>query len=230
MRRALEQGGRQDLIGSSCDCLIPDQPPKAALDKRRAKANREVREQREGDHIRSEPRTAIGRIATARRVVHGNRLATAWQHCQPAVLAGAAFARRYPPSWRELREHPPVAHPGVAFWPHRCPPATFASGLEQRPDPHLRPQLLPEILVTRGGRRSRASTAWGLRYAISRPATCPSLSNTTSPPLSLPSLSLVCRPGQFRPTNHATRYDPHNRSQSIRGPVGVSPGLGIPAA
>ena len=55
VRRALEQGGRQDLIGSGCDCLIPDKPPKAALDKRRAKANREVREQREGDHIRSEP-------------------------------------------------------------------------------------------------------------------------------------------------------------------------------
>ncbi|HEY1600784.1 MAG TPA: YgiQ family radical SAM protein [Pirellulales bacterium] len=55
VRRALEQAGRQDLIGGGCDCLIPDTPPRAALDKRRAKANRDVREQREGDHIRGEP-------------------------------------------------------------------------------------------------------------------------------------------------------------------------------
>ena len=53
VRRALEQAGRQDLIGSGCDCLIPAQPPKAALDKRRRRANRQLSEQREGDHIRS---------------------------------------------------------------------------------------------------------------------------------------------------------------------------------
>ncbi|HEY4310227.1 MAG TPA: YgiQ family radical SAM protein [Pirellulales bacterium] len=55
VRKALEEAGRQDLIGSGCDCLIADRPPKEALDKRRVKANREVREQREGDHIRGEP-------------------------------------------------------------------------------------------------------------------------------------------------------------------------------
>jgi len=55
VRRALEEAGRQDLIGSGCDCLIPDRPPKAALDQRRARANREMREQREGDHIREQP-------------------------------------------------------------------------------------------------------------------------------------------------------------------------------
>ena len=32
VRRALEQAGRQDLIGNGCDCLIPATPPKAALD------------------------------------------------------------------------------------------------------------------------------------------------------------------------------------------------------
>ena len=53
VRRALEQAGRQDLIGSGCDCLIADQPPKAALDKRRKAANKQISEQREGDHIRS---------------------------------------------------------------------------------------------------------------------------------------------------------------------------------
>jgi uncharacterized radical SAM protein YgiQ len=53
VRRALEQAGRQDLIGSGCECLIPDRPPKAALDKRRKAANKQISEQREGDHVRS---------------------------------------------------------------------------------------------------------------------------------------------------------------------------------
>ena len=52
VRRALEQAGRQDLIGAGCDCLISDKPPKEALDRRRKRSNRELSEQREGDHIR----------------------------------------------------------------------------------------------------------------------------------------------------------------------------------
>jgi len=40
VRKALEQAGRQDLIGSGCDCLISDRPPKAALESRRSNANR----------------------------------------------------------------------------------------------------------------------------------------------------------------------------------------------
>lgn len=67
VRRALEEAGRQDLIGSGCDCLIPDRPPKAALDKRRVKANRELREQREGDHIRGEPGYRPHRKTSKRR-------------------------------------------------------------------------------------------------------------------------------------------------------------------
>ncbi len=55
VRRALEQAGRQDLIGSGCDCLIADHPPKAALDRRRKRANQDVTEQTGGDHIRSKP-------------------------------------------------------------------------------------------------------------------------------------------------------------------------------
>ncbi|MCA9008782.1 MAG: YgiQ family radical SAM protein [Planctomycetaceae bacterium] len=39
VRKALEQAGRQDLIGSGCDCLIPANPPREALEKRRADAN-----------------------------------------------------------------------------------------------------------------------------------------------------------------------------------------------
>jgi hypothetical protein len=55
VRRALEEAGRQDLIGSGCDCLIPDRPPREALDRRRREALREVREAVSGDHIRGGP-------------------------------------------------------------------------------------------------------------------------------------------------------------------------------
>jgi hypothetical protein len=39
VRKALEQAGRQDLIGSGCDCLIPARPPKEAIEARRRRAN-----------------------------------------------------------------------------------------------------------------------------------------------------------------------------------------------
>jgi uncharacterized radical SAM protein YgiQ len=39
VREALIQAGRQDLIGSGCDCLIPTQPPKEAIAARRRRAN-----------------------------------------------------------------------------------------------------------------------------------------------------------------------------------------------
>ncbi len=55
VRRALEQAGRQDLIGSGCDCLIGDRPPKEALDQRRKRANERFHDQTSGDHIRSKP-------------------------------------------------------------------------------------------------------------------------------------------------------------------------------
>jgi uncharacterized radical SAM protein YgiQ len=55
VRRALEQAGRRDLIGGGCDCLIPERPPKAALDRRRRRANRQLADQSEGDHIRGKP-------------------------------------------------------------------------------------------------------------------------------------------------------------------------------
>ena len=43
VRRALEQAGRQDLIGRGCDCLIPEKPPREALEARRLDANRRFR-------------------------------------------------------------------------------------------------------------------------------------------------------------------------------------------
>jgi uncharacterized radical SAM protein YgiQ len=58
VRRALEQAGRQDLIGSGCDCLIPDRPPPQALDHKRREATRAFTEGTSGDHIRSRPGAA----------------------------------------------------------------------------------------------------------------------------------------------------------------------------
>jgi uncharacterized radical SAM protein YgiQ len=43
VREALIQAGRQDLIGSGCDALIPAQPPKEALEARRKQANESAR-------------------------------------------------------------------------------------------------------------------------------------------------------------------------------------------
>jgi len=53
VRRALEQAGRRDLIGSGCDCLIPDRAPKEALDRKSREATRAFTEETSGDHIRS---------------------------------------------------------------------------------------------------------------------------------------------------------------------------------
>ena len=46
VREALIQTSRADLIGNGCDCLIPAQPPKEALEARRRQANAAV----QGDH------------------------------------------------------------------------------------------------------------------------------------------------------------------------------------
>ena len=60
VRRALEQAGRQDLIGSGCDCLIPERPPKEALDSRRREATRAFTEATSGDHIRGDRKPPAG--------------------------------------------------------------------------------------------------------------------------------------------------------------------------
>jgi uncharacterized protein DUF3362 len=39
VREAIIQAGRQDLIGSGCDCQIPAQPPKEAIEARRRRPN-----------------------------------------------------------------------------------------------------------------------------------------------------------------------------------------------
>src|SRR5262245_8706710 len=56
VREALLQTGRADLIGSCCDALIPANPPKEALEKRRKLANEAVR----GDHYHTVANPAKG--------------------------------------------------------------------------------------------------------------------------------------------------------------------------
>jgi Domain of unknown function (DUF3362) len=56
VRQALSAAGRSDLIGSGCDCLIPSQPHKAAIEARRRRANEAVR----GDHYHAVANPAKG--------------------------------------------------------------------------------------------------------------------------------------------------------------------------
>jgi hypothetical protein len=45
IRKALEEAGRTDLIGSGCNALILVQPPKEAVEARREQANQVTREE-----------------------------------------------------------------------------------------------------------------------------------------------------------------------------------------
>jgi len=56
VRKALEQAGRQDLIGSGCDCLIPTRAPKEALDTRRQDANDRFK----GDYVHAKEAGVAG--------------------------------------------------------------------------------------------------------------------------------------------------------------------------
>ncbi len=44
------QAGRQDLTGNGCDCLIPANPPKEAIEARRRAATRAVQGEEDDDH------------------------------------------------------------------------------------------------------------------------------------------------------------------------------------
>jgi uncharacterized radical SAM protein YgiQ len=59
VREALIEVGRQDLIGSGCDCLIPANPPKEALASRRRRANQAFRGS-DDDHYHTVANPAIG--------------------------------------------------------------------------------------------------------------------------------------------------------------------------
>jgi hypothetical protein len=70
VREALIQAGRQDLIGNGCDCLIPAQPPKEAIEARRRRANEAAR----GDHYHTVANPAKGEPAGERGLPnHGYR-------------------------------------------------------------------------------------------------------------------------------------------------------------
>jgi uncharacterized radical SAM protein YgiQ len=58
VREALLKAGRGDLIGNGCDCLIPSQPPKAALRARMEKANASLGE---GNYVHQIPNPESGR-------------------------------------------------------------------------------------------------------------------------------------------------------------------------
>jgi uncharacterized radical SAM protein YgiQ len=60
VREALIQAGRQDLIGSGCDCLIPANPPKEAMEARRRAANRAVNGGDDDDHYHTVANPAKG--------------------------------------------------------------------------------------------------------------------------------------------------------------------------
>ena len=56
VREALTQADRTDLIGQGCDCLIPAQPPREAIQARRRRANEAAR----GDHYHTVANPAKG--------------------------------------------------------------------------------------------------------------------------------------------------------------------------
>jgi uncharacterized radical SAM protein YgiQ len=51
VRAALLEAGRADLIGSGCDCLIPERPPKEAIERRRKEAGKQFR----GEYVHTIP-------------------------------------------------------------------------------------------------------------------------------------------------------------------------------
>jgi uncharacterized radical SAM protein YgiQ len=74
VREALIQAGRQDLIGNGCDCLIPTQPPKEAIEARRRRANQTVRgEEVVGDHYHTVANPSRGEKSGERGLNKGYR-------------------------------------------------------------------------------------------------------------------------------------------------------------
>jgi hypothetical protein len=51
VRKALLEAKRGDLIGDGCDCLIPSQPPKEAIERRRNDAGERFR----GEYVHKMP-------------------------------------------------------------------------------------------------------------------------------------------------------------------------------
>ena len=60
VRDALIEAKRTDLIGDGCDCLIPANPPKEALEARRRQANQAIRGDGDDDHYHTVANSAKG--------------------------------------------------------------------------------------------------------------------------------------------------------------------------
>ncbi len=60
VREALLKAGRSDLIGAGCDCLIPANPPKEAIEARRQRANHTARVDEDEDHYHTVANPATG--------------------------------------------------------------------------------------------------------------------------------------------------------------------------
>ena len=73
VREALIQAGRQDLIGSGCDCLIPANPPREALEARRRRANAAARGDTEDDHYHTPANPSKGEPPGERGLNKGYR-------------------------------------------------------------------------------------------------------------------------------------------------------------
>jgi uncharacterized radical SAM protein YgiQ len=73
VRKALLAAGRSDLIGPGCDCLIPAQPPKAALQARMAEATRSLAEGRYVHTIGDAKTPSANRAGPRSQGSHGYR-------------------------------------------------------------------------------------------------------------------------------------------------------------
>jgi hypothetical protein len=69
VRRALEQAGRQDLIGSGCDCLIGSKPPPEAIARRRRDASARFR----GEYVHTIGADAKGKRTSRHQPAPGYR-------------------------------------------------------------------------------------------------------------------------------------------------------------
>jgi uncharacterized radical SAM protein YgiQ len=75
VREALLKAGRRDLIGSGCDALIPERPPKEALLARRARADRDFHDHTHSEEIPKVPKKGYrpGRAAWGKRERRGGK-------------------------------------------------------------------------------------------------------------------------------------------------------------
>jgi hypothetical protein len=93
VRDALRQAGRNDLIGSGCDCLIPSNPPREALDARRKDANNRFR----GDYVHTiATQSGSGDKKKGSRKESRHEPGKGYRPDQKAALQSAARRKRKP--------------------------------------------------------------------------------------------------------------------------------------